>query len=212
MVCIIVFTAVETYMFWNAGYPPTYSRADPKTTLTMQSMLNASVLEIVQDIEQNPTFSLLKLEHNGEFKFHSMTFTPTDVGGYLEVNFFCEEDSTYAHFFSGNGNQYRLTVWHSDLTYPYNQSSNVAQEFLRQIDQVGLGGFYDQTIELANNKTANLSLIDTLNLNIVYRSGEWVVQVIGHHNDGSIFGEDVIVSSFQPNGELIGIHTLEATI
>jgi hypothetical protein len=141
-----------------------------------------------------------------------MTFTPTDVGGYLEVNFFCEEDSTYAHFFSGNGNQYRLTVWHSDLTYPYNQSSNVAQEFLRQIDQVGLGGFYDQTIELANNKTANLSLIDTLNLNIVYRSGEWVVQVIGHHNDGSIFGEDVIVSSFQPNGELIGIHTLEATI
>jgi hypothetical protein len=211
MVCIIVFTAVETYMFWNAGYPPTYSQADPKTTLTMQSMLNASLLQIIQNIEQSPTFSLLKMEH-GEFEFYSLQFTPTDVGGYLEVNFFCEGDSTYAHFFSGNGNQYRLTAGHSDLIFPYIQPSNFTQQSLRQIDQVGLRGFYDQAIELANNKTANLSLIDTLDINIGYRSSEWVVQVIGHHNDGSIFGEDVIVSSFQPNGKLIGIHTLEAPV
>ena len=173
MICVIVFTAVETYMFWNAGYPPTYSVADPKTTLTQQSMLDASVLDIVQDIEQSPTFSLLKMEH-GEFEFHSMTFTPSDVGGYLEVNFFCEKDSTYAHFFSGNGNQYRLSAWYSDINFFNGQSIDLAQQSLRQIDKVGLGGFYDQAIELANNKTETLSLIDTLDINVVYRSGELV--------------------------------------
>jgi hypothetical protein len=71
----IAFGSFESYVFWNAGYPPTYSPSKPKVTVSMQTMVNASLTEIVHGIEQSSAFSLLKLEHQ-ELTFQSIGLNP----------------------------------------------------------------------------------------------------------------------------------------
>jgi hypothetical protein len=53
----------RVYLFQNAVYPSTYSPSELNVTLTMQTVLNASLSEIIEGIEQSATFSLLKIEH-----------------------------------------------------------------------------------------------------------------------------------------------------
>lgn len=210
MLFAISFASAEAYLFQNAGYPPTYSPSQP--TLSMQTMLNASVTEIVQGIEQSPTFHLLKLEHK-EITLESIGLNPIGVTGGIYVTYFIEDTHSIARFTSSGGHQYRLSI--SQLIgQPFSQkypSTQTAQDTLMQIDTLGLNWFYNEALQIAQNRTSNLPTIDSLSISLTYESNSGyqgiTIQLIGSHQtvlpNGSINGEGVLIADFQPDGTLI---------
>jgi hypothetical protein len=214
MIFAISFTSYESYLFWNAGYPPTYSPSEPKTSLSLQGMLNASLTQTLQDIEQSTTFSLLKLEHGDKIMFESMNLMPSNgPGGYISVDFLTENSNAYFHFYSANGHQYILqkTSYAGRLASQLYPSNQTADETFRQIDSLGLSWFYNRALEIAQNRTTNLPSVDSLTLSITYEEhGNYqgiTLQLSGFHQtvleDGSIHGEGIIIADFQPDGTLI---------
>ena len=62
LIFAISFTAVEINLFSNAGYPPTYSASQPGITISKSNILNISLSQLVQDIENTPTYKVLTLQ------------------------------------------------------------------------------------------------------------------------------------------------------
>ncbi len=216
MIFTLCLTAVQLFLFWNAGYPATYSPAEPDVTLSMQGLLNASAVKIVQRIETSATFALLKLEYGNDITFESMTLTPESNGngGYVRVDFSTRENDVYVQFYSGNGHPYSLSVTPDNrqvMFQPYLSRQGIEQS-LGEIDALGLNWFYNQAIATAQNRTANFPTIDslTVNLTIGEASNNYegiIVQIIGYHQttdtNGGTPWEGVLISAFQPDGTLI---------
>lgn len=222
MIFAISFTSFESYMFWNAGYPPTYTPSEPKTSLSLQGMLNASLTQILQNIEQSPAFNLLKLEYGDNITFESMKLEPSNgPGGYISVDFLTENSNAYFHFFSSNGHQYiaQKTSYQGSLASQRYPSNQTAQETFKQIDSLGISWFYNRALEIAQNRTTNLPSVDSLTLTITYEEhGSYqgiTLQLTGFHQtvleDGSIHGEGIIIADFQPDGTLIYMTQPQAT-
>ncbi len=51
LIFAISFSACENYLLRNAGYPPTFEPSQPAITVSYPNILNASVVEILQDKE-----------------------------------------------------------------------------------------------------------------------------------------------------------------
>lgn len=212
MIFAISFASVETYLFQNAGYPPTYSPSQPNVTLTMQTMLNASLSEIIQGIEQSPTFNLLKIEH-GNLILESIGLNPIGITAGISVTYFIENTHSIARFASWNGRQYKVSI--SQLIgQPFSEkyrSAQTVEDTLKQIDTLGLNWLYNEALEIAQNRTAGLPTIDSLSISLTYegyRDYQGItLQLIGSHQtvmpDDSIRGNSVLIASFQPDGTLI---------
>ena len=205
MIFALCLTSVQVYLFWNAGYPPTYSTADHKITLTRDSMLNSSVVEIVQEIEKSPTFSLLKLLYGDNIRFDQL-FMDSYKTGSIRVDFVSEDGKYYYQFSSSDGNQYHLSVSpHKGLLF-VDDSANQTTQAIEQIDALGFNWYYNQAILIAENRTSNRPTLDTVNVNVVRGDDGLSVQVIGYQvtvsESGGINGQGVLISSFKPNGEL----------
>jgi hypothetical protein len=82
----ISFTAVEFDLFWNAGYPPTFATAQPGIALSNTTILNASLSQIVQDIERTPTYDLLKVQY-GVTAAETIKLDASFPGGLVQVDF-----------------------------------------------------------------------------------------------------------------------------
>jgi hypothetical protein len=213
MIFSISFTAVESYLFWNGGYPATYSTTEPQVTLSMQKMLNSSVEQIVQSAEKSQTLSLLKLEHGGNITFESLNLSPARwVGGYIGIDFASKTNNAYFRFYSSDGHQYIVepSTYGGQLMsqlYPSNQTADMA---LKRIDALGLNWFYNQALEIAQ-RTANLPTIDSVDITITFGgAGSYqglTLQLIGYHQtilpNGGISGDGVLISEFEPNGTLL---------
>jgi hypothetical protein len=214
MVFALCFSAFEGYLFWNSGYPPTYSQSNPDWTLSMTSLANLSVTELVHSVEASPTFGLLELEH-GSLAFDSMSLLPArgEGGGYIEVNFFSATDHTYFHFYSSNGHPFIM----QQMTYTGRRMAELSigepvATSLSKIDALGFNTFYRQALQLAQNRTSSLPGIDSLSIAIAYAQstnvyGGLTVQLIGSHEipypqDG-VQGHGVLISEFLPDGTLI---------
>lgn len=211
MIFALCFTGVEFCLFQYAGYPATYI-TDPKASLTRESMLNASVVEIVQKIEQSPAFSLLEFEYGDGIRFYQL-FMDSWEGGSIRVDFISEDTKHVYQFSSSDGDQYRLGVSQSGDFFPssHYRLTDVSMQSLEQIDTIGLGWYYDQAVVIAQNKTSNLPTIDSLHMNLAYNGEKGLsVQVIGYHvttsESGGMTVDEVLVSSFRPNTELQYTH------
>jgi len=212
MIFAISFTSLEAYFFQNSGYPITYSPTKSNSSLSMQTILNASLTEIVAGIEQSAAFSLLKLEH-GNIILESIGLNPIGVTEGIEVRFFIEDVHAYAQFTSWGGHQYHVSI--SQLIgQPFSEkysSMQTVQEPLMQIDALNLQGFYDKALQIAQNRTLDLPTIDSLSISISYEShGEYqgmTLQMLGYHEtvlpDGRINGNGVLIADFKPDGTLI---------
>jgi hypothetical protein len=206
MIFALCFTGVEVCLFWNADYPPTYAPTDPKASLTMESMLNCSVAEIVKEIEHTPAFSLLKIEHGDGIKFSQMSLDSYQ-GGLIQVTFVSKDDHYQLKFETSDGSQYRVYV--SSTSVPvFNRygSSNTAIDSLEQIDALGLSQFYNEAVANAMNKTVSLPTVNSVAIALTPGENGLAVHVSGYHvefsNSGGIIVDSVLDSSFRPNAEL----------
>jgi hypothetical protein len=222
MIFAISLTSFESYLFWNAGYPPTFTQSEPKISLSLQEMLNASLTQIVQNIEQSPTFSLLKIEHGDKIAFESIMLMPSNgPGADIRVDFLTENSNAYFHFYSSKGHQYILqkTSYTGPLVSQLYPSNQTADETFRQIDSLGLSWFYNRALEIAQNRTTNLPSVDFVTLSITFEEhGSYqgiTLQLSGFHQtvseDGSLHGEGIIIADFQPDGTLLYMTQPKAT-
>ena len=216
MIFTISFTAVEGYLLWNGGYPSTYVLAQPTVSLSLQKMLNSSVEQIVQGAENSQTFALLKLEHGNNLTFESMNLSPSNgylSGGYISVDFASSSGNRYFHCYSADGHQYiiQVTTYNGKLI-SQQSSQQTVDAALKQIDALGLNWFYNQAIEIAQNRTLNLPSVDSVVVTLAFGEGfggyqGLSLQLTGFHQtvqpNGSINGNGVLISEFQPNGTLI---------
>jgi hypothetical protein len=213
MVFALCFSAFEGYLFWNSGYPPTYSQSIPDVTVTMTGLANLSVAEIVHNVEATPTFSLLELEH-GSLAFDSMSVHPSgDMGGYIEVNFFSAADHTFFHFCSSKGHPYIMQqMTYSGQRLAEQSIGGPVETSFSRIDEVGLYTFYRQALQLAQNRTSTMPSVDSLYIAIAFAQstnvyGGLTVQLICSHETpdpkGGVYGHSFLISEFSPDGTLM---------
>ncbi len=202
MLFALCFTAVEFSLFYNAGYPATYSATTPGDTLTKESLLNLSTTEILEEIQQSPAFSLLKLEHPGQIRFESLTLSTWQ--NEVRATFCLDDGKQSFQFSSQDGSQYHLSV-SGNSGYNINQCTSVeeAKQTLEQIDTVGLEGFYNKTLD-----NSTVPTLETLSVYLSVRSSSTydglTLQIAGYHQQSeSERGIASVISNFQPNGELI---------
>ncbi len=220
MIFTLSFTAFETYIFQNAGYPAYYSQADPQVSLSQQQMFNASLSQIVQSAQASSTFNFLKFEHGDNFIVVTVEpwpyNGPSSYGGYVGVEFYFPQDNFYAHLYSHSGHQYIVEPGKNDYTTtPQNYlSNNETNRAIEQIDSLGLGWFYDQALQMAQNRTPNMPTVDSVDMTLRFENKSEIYQgftlvIVGYHNlpkssnNNSPSDEGILLSYFAPNGTFI---------
>jgi hypothetical protein len=215
MIFTLCFSAFEGYLFWNSGYPLTYSQSNPDWTVSLPSFANLSVTELVHSVEASPTFGLLELEH-GNLAFDSLSVLPArgEEGGYIEVNFYSEKDHIYAHFYSNDGHPFVVEqMAYSGQRLAEQSIGGHVEASLSRIDEVGLYTFYRQALQLVQNRTSSLPGINSFSIAIAYAysmnsyGGGLTVQLIGSYGtpdpEDGVYGHGVVISEFSPDGMLM---------
>jgi len=201
------FSAFEGYMFQNAGHPPIFGDSQSDNTLGHSGILNASLIEIVQDNKNTPTFGLLRLKHSGKV---SITYTSLRDNS-VEVRF--SIGSACYSFKSSNGEPYHVkyvptlklpTV--KNQIYPLLQTPDDA---LQQIDSLGLQWFYDRTIEAYQKQAGTTPEINEWEIAFRYGGRSWSsgdyqgfsLEMSGSYKNEHE-GRTVFSANFQPDGTL----------
>lgn len=209
MIFAITFAYVENYMFSNVGHPSTYTVSEPMVTLSFQGLLNTSLTQIVQNITQSSTFNLLKFEY-GKISLNYLEFVTAlgSYGGSIEAVLFTENSKDGFGFSSNDGSQYKITrgINQDRAIYYYRE---ITQETLTTIDSLGISWFYNRCVEIAQNRTNDLSSIDLLVLTIGYDEDinyqGITVSVRGYHQFSMSDIRNIFFAFFQPDGTLLSI-------
>jgi hypothetical protein len=207
MVFTILFSGLEGYLFWNAGYPPTAGSSQSDVTVSYTNILNMSLTEIVQSVKSTPTFNLIMIEHPGEVTIETIALDATFSGGRIHVLLYQDSSNLCITFASSNGRSYHASVapWGGtplSQMYPQQQTPD---DTLKQIDTLGLNWYYNHAVEAYQNKTGTTPEINALQVSIQWDNYAtyqgMTLQLIGSYQNNSK-GHSVFIASFQPDGTL----------
>ena len=208
----ISFTAVEFNLTWNAGYPPTYTLIQPGITISRANILNASLTQIVQNIERTPTYELLTIQF-GAVTAETIKLSTSFPGGLVHVDFYGKNSNAYFYFRSSSGFPYHVNAGSSQTTFitRFHPQAQSAKDSFAQIDDLGLQWFYDRALDIAQNRTGSVPKIDELAFIMTFEGQGYIgydrtyvgyegitVQLTGWLNGGS-----TLIADFEPNGTLI---------
>jgi len=199
------FSAFEGYMFQNAGHPPTFCNSQSDNTLKYSGILNASLIDIVQDIKNTPTLGLLRLEHPGKVSITHISLRDNSV----EVGFVI--GSACFGFKSSNGEPYHVS--RIPIVIPASASNQIytqpqtSEDAFQQIDSLGLQWFYDQAIETYQKQTNTTPEITELEIHIFYGMTDtyqgWTLSMTGScKNEYMSVSRCVFYANFQIDGML----------
>jgi hypothetical protein len=204
----ISFSAVEGYLFRNAGYPPTFGSPQSGVTLSYPNILDVSLTEIVQDVKDTSAFKLLMLEHPNEVRIETIKLSTVFGAGSIEVRFYQESSKLGFNFFSSGGGPYYVSVrpllgTRLHPMFPRNQTQDA---LLKQIDDLGLQWYYDAAVEAYQSKTGVDLEVNELTITIqsVNHSNYPGMQlhILGMHKDGD-HSSFAFSAYFHPNGTLV---------
>ena len=169
-ICVISFSAFQSYVFWNAGYPSTFDPSQPDITVSHVNILNVSLVEIVQEVKNTAAFSLLSLEYPGNNVLKSINIDTRFSGGSIEVRFHNPSFKFDFYFDSYHGRPY--TAWSRSVSWSKLDLSPIqpqtADKCLQQIDDLGLQWFYDRSIEAYQNKTGITPEITVMSISVTW--------------------------------------------
>ncbi|MDR2719647.1 MAG: hypothetical protein LBC03_02445 [Nitrososphaerota archaeon] len=223
MIFSISFSAFEGYLFWNAGYPPTFGNSQPDITLSYPNILDASLTEVVQSAENTLAFKLFMLEHPKKVCIQAITLdTGLFRGGRIEVEF---SNIIFSHWGNGirfiavDGEAYHARVtsyalatlyFSSAQMYPQSQIQTPADEAIQQIDSLGFRWYYNCIMEDYQNKMGVVPEINALQISFQWESGinyeGYALLMIGSYENNNQ-SRGVFFASFQPDGTLNYINT-----
>jgi hypothetical protein len=210
MIFSICFTAVEGYLLWNPGYPPSFEPQQSGVTLSFSNILNASLTQIVQSVENSPTFRFIMLEHPGKVEVETMSLDPTFGHGRIDVLLTQPTSDLAFRFDASDGYSYQASVgpWSGtppSQKYPQPQTD---LDSLKQIDSLGLNAFYNNAVEAYQHKTEVTPNINTLSVAIQWESQgsyQGMTMLITGGYESNNTGHGVFFADFQPNGTLLYI-------
>jgi hypothetical protein len=208
LICIIVFAASEQYMFRTAGHPPTFNPSQPDITISRSTILDTSIVELMQGITNTSAFSLLSLEYPGENVLKCIELNTHSFGingGYVIVRF--HHSTTFDSSFSSYlGRPYEVHARPWNLVFPAYVQQQTVNESLQQIDDLGLKWFYDRTLEEHQNKTGSAPEITDIRVFITwndYETYQGLTLSMSCFYENNESRPASFTSIFQPNGTLL---------
>ena len=202
------FVSFERYVYWNAGYPPTYSPSQPAITISYPAVLNTSLADVVQNAEKTVVFNLFQLQHPGGVTFESIMLDSLEPGGRIEVTFYNEAANTGLGFISSRGYQYHASnlPWIGKPPSRLYSQQQPSEETLKQIDNLGLQYFLDLATETYQNRTGANPSVASLQISTQWQHyGDYqgiILQMIAWRNiENGI--ENAFNAAFEPNGTLL---------
>jgi energy-coupling factor transporter transmembrane protein EcfT len=213
MIFAVSFAAFEGYVLWNAGYPPTFEPHAQGVTISYSNILNASLTQIIQSIEDSPTFGFIMLEHPSKVTIETISLETNFVsyGGSINVLFYQPSSHLDFRFYASGGYHYHATISTYGGTplsqmYPQQQAD---LDSLKQIDTLGLNSFYNTALEAYQNKTGAAPTINSLSISIQWEqqgSYQGMTMLLTGGFESNNLGHGVFFADFQPNGTLLYIN------
>ena len=204
MIFCLCFTAYESVAFSAVGGEPVILQPSNTPELTMDRMGNLSLTAMLNNIEQGQIGSLLKLEHH-ELGVPRLIDIRLAEAGHVTIYYSTKNSNESVDLYSFDGYQFSSRVGDDYSDYP-NVTQQDVRSSLDQIDALGLKWFYNQALEAAQNKTANLHRVDTVVLQFNYNSnlgGLSLAVAALYSTPGSNYYPTVFSAAFSPNGTLI---------
>jgi hypothetical protein len=209
MLSTVIFAASKAYMFRTAGYPPTFDPSQPNIIVSRSTILDTSMVELVQGIKNTPASNLLSIEYPENvlrgIELHTWSYGID--GGHVIVQF--HHSSALATIFSFEsylGRPYQVTARPSSLVLPVYAQQQTADEALQQIDDLGLQWFYDRTVEEYQNKHGSTPEITAINVDIKwsdYETYQGLTLNMSCLYEGAESRPSSFASVFQPNGTIL---------
>ena len=164
----VVFTALGAYFFTTSGYPPTIV---PQTSYPQ--VLDASLTQYLQDVEESAGYRLLQTTHFGTVEFTGLSLSthfsnsPGEVGG-LDWEFYASDVNVKVSVGQTTGIPYRVHTFYpfQEVQLPKNFQHQNTTGCLEQIDALGLRWFHDQAVEKYKTATGNTPAITNLRVEI----------------------------------------------
>ena len=214
---IVVFSGIQLYVFETSGYPPTFA---PQFTHT--NLLNTSLTQYLQNIEQSESFRLLEANH-----FGTVTFERLELHSYTsaEVRWTFHTRDTNSRITMGNigGRPYYTNI--DDLlssVFPRQALPTkdfplqTIKETFGQIDNIGLNWFQNYAADYYENHTGIKPEIAALNVNVGFSNtngyeGLTVLvsaRSLDHDSRGTPIYPGIFEAEFQSNGKLLSLKNL----
>jgi hypothetical protein len=203
MIFCLCFTVYESITFSAVSGEPVLLRT---TDLTMDRMGNLSLSTILDSIENGQVGSLLKLEHHelGTLRLIDIRLAKE---GHVTIYYSTKNANQSVDLYSSDGYQFGLRVHDDYSDYP-NLTEQDVRTSIDQIDALSLQWFYNQALQIAQNRTSTLHAIDTVvfQLNYDRNRSELTLSVSCHYSTpGSNYYPTVVAAAFTPNGTMINM-------
>jgi hypothetical protein len=176
--------------------------SQPGVTITNNSIFNVSLTQLIDGIDKSPTYALLTAEHGITFPetIWLQTWAQNETRyGSINIGFYGQDSNVYYDYSASQGGQYHVQVgsyYTTQFSTPYMQAS--AKQAFQQIDTLGLQWFYNQALQIAQNRTKAALQIDSLSLTVGLEGYDHItLLLIGSHN-----GAGVLIADFEPDGDL----------
>jgi hypothetical protein len=202
----LIFSSLGLYLFNFAG--PIVPQVN------YSNILDASVTQYLETLEQSASFHFLQAEHLGTIAFEDLSVhsSYSNAPGGLEWRFYVGDINTEVTIGQSGGKPYFYDVLPRSYLPPQNYLSNeqITNSF-KQIDSLGLRSFYDQAVGEYQNATGTKPTISVLTLEINFDSvGNYqgitlliTAQNTGQDNLGHTVYPGVFEVEFQPNGVIL---------
>lgn len=204
LIFVVSFVSVGFYLFNTSGYPPSYV-----PQISYPNILNASLTQYLQSVEQSESFRFLQFEHEGSIAFVGLTISTyySNAPGGLMWTFYARDTNVKITMGQSEGIPYYTAVfppfsraYFPLLSYPSAQS--IKQSF-NQIDALGLRWYFNQAVSAYQNKTNSKPVITELGVDVSFdnqNNYQGITITLTGFNLSNTTG---FTAEFQTNGTLL---------
>ncbi len=183
--------------------------------INYSNILDSSVSQYLQTLEQSASFRYLQAEHAGTITFEDLSIHSiySNAPGGLEWTFYVGDLKCRLLIGQSGGKPYSYDVisyMHSSLPQNYPSNQEITTSF-EQIDSLGLHWFYNQAVGKYQNSTGGEPVTDVLTLEVGFDSVsnyQGITLIVtaekaGKDNFGNKIYSGVFEAEFQPNGTML---------
>lgn len=166
---VLIFACLQFLVFETSGFTVT-----TVPQLSYPSLLNASLTEYLQNVEQSGNFRLLQTNHLNSATFEKLRIYSYPNAGWLTWNFRTTDTNSEVTIGNMEGKPYRTSVDSMIESFfpriPQTKSYTLQStaETFQQIDNIGLATFLKQGREIYQNRPNATSQISALIISIGY--------------------------------------------
>jgi hypothetical protein len=205
-VFVLVFASLGLYLVSFAG--PIVPQVNNS------NILDASVTQYLQTLEQSTSFRFLQAEHFGTLTFEELSIVSgySNAPGGLQWTFNVGDVNKKMDIGQSGGEPYFYDLLPQNSPLPQNYPSNqqIVNSF-KQIDSLGLHWFYDQAVGEYQNATGSKATIAVLTFDIGFDNVDnyrgitlsMMTQKEGLDNFGNHVYPGIFEVEFQPDGTIL---------